>query len=416
MAALEEKELCAPLGDPPHIEVRLKPAEGAKASCIYLGALSRVGYLKVLSTALSQTIDLPSEAIMVTYEGRTLDHGKTLTENGVHLPGPAARRAGAKVELQFDTDLEVVEQVRRHAQMLETEAEKARLRREETQRREEEAARRKEEAARRKEEAARRWMRMDGDFDEYLERVVGCSRWRAEAMVPEPDAPQRQHFLEPCPEELCASIERLMNLAGNSGSRGYQVVRVLQTDNRLLMERYQRAKEGLRQGSITRRSTTTSSYWQREAFAFPGGSFDLGINEFPMWHATPTLAAAGSICDTGFDIAYAGTNVGSAFSPGFYFADSTDISHTYAKNPWTVNEKYCNLHVMLLCRVLCGNLLESPSMPSELEKERLTAECLGPGGTFGARANYHCVLGGGWAYVCMHRDQVYPAFMIIYKR
>merc|ERR1712242_656415 len=77
-----------------------------------------------------------------------------------------------------------------------------------------------------------------------------------------------------------------------------------------------------------------------------------------------------------------------------------------------VNERYPCCKVMFLCRVLCGNIYKTERRPSEEQKEQLTAMCLGPGGTCGARAKYNSILGGGWAYVCLHRDQVFPEHVL----
>merc|ERR1712039_773587 len=134
-----------------------------------------------------------------------------------------------------------------------------------------------------------------------------------------------------------------------------------------------------------------------------------------MWHGTTHCTAASNICSSGFDIAFAGVKHGTAWGHGFYFADEASISHAYVGAGQWVNGKYGSVGVMLLCRVLCGNVKHITAPPTMEQKERFTAECLGSGGTFGAKSAYHSICGGKWAYVCAHRDQVYPAYVIIYK-
>jgi len=133
-----------------------------------------------------------------------------------------------------------------------------------------------------------------------------------------------------------------------------------------------------------------------------------------MWHGTPTATAAGGICSNGFDIAFAGAH-GLAWGHGFYFADSAATSMGYAGSGFRISDEFPYCSVMLLCRVLAGNVKKLSSPPTQEQKEEFTAECLGPGGNFGAKSQYHSICGGGWAYVCAHRDQVYPAYVIIYS-
>merc|ERR1712218_649628 len=123
--------------------------------------------------------------------------------------------------------------------------------------------------------------------------------------------------------------------------------------------------------------------------------------------------AANGICKTGFDI---GLDTGGWYAPGFYFAQNVTVSHGYTRNDWHINSKHSGMRVMLLCRVLGGNLRKVQHLPSAEEKEALTASCLGPGGTFGAGSEFHTVFGGGEEYVAMHRDQVYPEFVVIYDQ
>jgi len=80
-----------------------------------------------------------------------------------------------------------------------------------------------------------------------------------------------------------------------------------------------------------------------------------------------------------------------------------------------VNSKYSNIKVMFLCRVLAGRVKVQSRTPKQEEQEAMVGECLGPGGCFGAKSTYHSIHGGGFAFVAAHRDQVYPAYVILYR-
>merc|ERR1712087_242966 len=102
------------------------------------------------------------------------------------------------------------------------------------------------------------------------------------------------------------------------------------------------------------------------------GPYDPAINEYPMWHGTSHASAAGSICHSGFDIAYAGTRA-TAWGHGFYFADSAGVSLAYCQSE-RVSAKH-TFQVMFLCRVIAGNVKSLSAAPTNEQKEQLTAEC-----------------------------------------
>eukprot|EP00929_Paragymnodinium_shiwhaense_P024887 TRINITY_DN15191_c0_g1_i2.p1 TRINITY_DN15191_c0_g1~~TRINITY_DN15191_c0_g1_i2.p1 ORF type:complete len:222 (+),score=72.24 TRINITY_DN15191_c0_g1_i2:364-1029(+) len=55
----------------------------------------------MLKKALASRLGLPFDGVSLCYEGRDLDDDRTLRENGISEPGPAARRSGVKVGLTF---------------------------------------------------------------------------------------------------------------------------------------------------------------------------------------------------------------------------------------------------------------------------------------------------------------------------
>lgn len=414
--AVVEKSLPGPVGEAaPFIGISLRLATGAANSRIQfqgsLGAeMSRAAPMAQLAAALGKHLDVPNGAVIIMYDGRTLDMMQNLEGNQVMLPGPAMRRAGAKVELFFDTVPEIVEDefMRRSEEARQEDEERTRDVREQAMREKRERLRAEHEEVERQ-----KILKLEVDLDEYIAQNVGVSHDRFQELLRDPEADDPKHFLRRCSEEDMASLQKIMK--AREGHKAVSVLRAYENNNQILWERYRRAKASLRNGSIEMATSTTAGLCQgNPALAFLG-DFEAAVNEYPLWHSTPSASAAGGICSTGFDIAFAGSAHATAWGHGFYFADDAGTSAGYAGHGRRVNAKYYGLKVMLLCRVLCGNLRRTSTAPTQEEKERLTAECLGPGGVFGAQSEYHCILGGGWAYVCAHRDQVYPQYVIIFQ-
>lgn len=101
-----------------------------------------------------------------------------------------------------------------------------------------------------------------------------------------------------------------------------------------------------------------------------------------LWHST-ARAAAGAICQEGFDIRRAGSYAGTALGVGIYVAREARFSHHYSREDSTC--KRC----MLLCRTLLG----TPGLDSKSD---------------GARAPSQYVVG--------RECQVLPAFCLYYHR
>lgn len=357
------------------------------------------------------------------HAGRDLDGAKALAENDVVVPGPARRRAGEKVELSFDLVRDVIaraDDALRRSQEAEQAAEHEKRRKEELEALRE--ARRKEEDERKTEQQRRAdWLAGPGpdlELDEYLQQRLRPGDPPPEQQLPPAGgaaaAEQPRHDLGPCSSDVRAAVEELFRRSCAPEAR---VLRIYRNHNPVLLWRYERARTALQEARVVswtkRHEAATSKALRGMGNGGTVGAYDASVNEYPLWHGTPSADSAAGICSTGFDISRAG-KVGTAWSPGFYFADHARTSHRYTQ-VWGVNEKYRNVRVMLLCRVLCGKICITDTPPTEQRKEALTSMCLGPGGAFGAQSEFHSILGGGWAHVCLHRDQVYPEFMVVYS-
>lgn len=416
-----------PVGEKPFIDMKIVIVDSVKSKAkeelhapeVFLVSMSKAAPLRELENLICLSLGLPRHSLTFMDEGRTLNQELTLEGNDVNLPGAAARRRGEKAQLRiaFESmfgDMHpapkaLVQHLQREDWMLE-EAERIRL--EEERKRKE----REEQERRRKEEELRRLETVDIEFDAYIRDNIGVSAELRDELKANPTQLQEwrekkkvlvdDHYLIPESEEVCQAIKNLM------GGQ-FQVLKVFRNQNDTLIYRYQRAKENLIQGG------SIESYPSALKSACTGappldflGPYDSTVNEFPLWHGTPSAEAAGGISDTGFDTNRVTTHV---WGHGFYFADNAGTSASYCRQGFSVNKKYTGIKVMFLCRLLAGRVMKMSSAPSQEQQERLVAECLGPGGCFGAKSNYHSIHGGGYAYVAAHRDQVYPAYVILYR-
>jgi len=103
--------LGAPLGDGPHIAVRVLPMcrDPQYSPDGYVGLLGKSAPLGKLHEQLCAKLELPSSGVLLSYEGRSMVVAKTLSENGMVLPGPIQRRAGIMLEILFDVTWEEIE-------------------------------------------------------------------------------------------------------------------------------------------------------------------------------------------------------------------------------------------------------------------------------------------------------------------
>eukprot|EP00929_Paragymnodinium_shiwhaense_P041667 TRINITY_DN21628_c0_g1_i1.p1 TRINITY_DN21628_c0_g1~~TRINITY_DN21628_c0_g1_i1.p1 ORF type:complete len:514 (-),score=83.84 TRINITY_DN21628_c0_g1_i1:108-1595(-) len=134
-------------------------------------------------------------------------------------------------------------------------------------------------------------------------------------------------------------------------------------------------------------------------------------NEIFLWHGTSPHGAAGIAAD-GFSTKFSGSNVGTMYGSGLYFAECSSKSDEYARDD--KDGIYKGLFSMLLCRATLGELLHMTAggdkthgmIRSAIESDE-----------------YDSVLGDRKASVGTYRefvvysgDQVYPEYLILYQR
>jgi len=413
-----------PIGAGPHIGVRVTLSSvdktGAKDRVdlpdAFLAAMAKSAPAGELAELLCVSLGLQPGSVALMHEGNTLHFGMTLEDNKISLPGAMARKKGTKVELVASLVGEPTSAPRllikhlQHEDWMKDETERKRITEEKQRLEREKIEEEKRQAEREK------LYRVDVEFDEYISEHIGVSAEHQDELMANKDTKERRtalkhvspdfHFLIPEPEEIRSAFETLM------GS-GFHVLKVFRNQNETLIRRYQRAKEALQQGGAFSRQVTELQKQVKGTAPFDFlGPYDSTINELPLWHGTPSADAAGGICSIGFDTNHVTTHV---WGHGFYFADNVATSAGYSRGGFHVNTKYSSCKVMMLCRVLAGRVHTTKSAPNQDEQERLVGDCLGPGGCFGAGSKYHSIFGGGYAYVCAHRDQVFPAYVILYS-
>jgi len=135
------------------------------------------------------------------------------------------------------------------------------------------------------------------------------------------------------------------------------------------------------------------------------------VNEAYFWHGTSPKGALG-ISSEGFRLRYAGTNVGTMYGAGLYFAECSSKSDEYAVDDQ--DGIYKGLYCLLLCRAVLGEVLHMAvggEATHGVIKEAIEGEA------------YDSVLGDREASVGTYRefivyqeDQAYPEYLLLYKR
>jgi len=129
-------------------------------------------------------------------------------------------------------------------------------------------------------------------------------------------------------------------------------------------------------------------------------------NEWYVFHGTSPDAAQ-KICATDFHIRCAGTNTGTLYGRGLYFAESITKADEYARADTEGS------FAVLMCRVLGGHVLCTDE--EEPDPEQLVRSCL--------EGTYDSVLGDREAcrntyreFVFFDTEDVYPEYIIHYQR
>jgi len=198
--------------------------------------------------------------------------------------------------------------------------------------------------------------------------------------------------------------------------RGYRVRHVFRNENCLnwreygcrraeLLTRLQEEEELRLQGPRRLLQTKSTAAW-KEIAGVKANAIEEQCNEWYVFHGTsPEVAQL--ICNTDFKVHTAGSNTGTLYGRGLYFAESITKADEYAQA-----DKHGH-YAVLLCRVMGGRVLYTDEAAPD--SEMLAKACIeGP---------YNCVLGdrercrGTYReFVFFDSEDVYPEYVIHYQR
>lgn len=215
------------------------------------------------------------------------------------------------------------------------------------------------------------------------------------------------------------SSVRTRDRPGSEKVSKLEVVQVLRNENAELWHKY-----ACRRGKIAADcqklrefrpwETRTRQLAQQNATA--GRLFDHedlleGANEFLLFHGS-SPAAMDAICENNFKEQLADT--AGLFGGGLYFAEKSSKADEYACDD--TEGIYRGLYGMLICRVTCGSCFYSdaarPDVPELLSK----VQSKGSGPFHSVLGDREKVRGTYREFVVYDRDQVYPEYVVIYRR
>jgi hypothetical protein len=197
-----------------------------------------------------------------------------------------------------------------------------------------------------------------------------------------------------------------------------QVMSVQRVEDRKMWAAYQQAKKEIRKkrggdcmsiesldGDLETGHVSTDLFMAD--LAGGPGHMEGDLNEHYFFHGTSPEGAHG-ISESGFMINLAGTNAGTMFGKGAYFAEKSSKADEYAStNPGI----YQGIYSMLVCRVVCGDMyrVTRSDIPA-IEKAMKSGA-------------YDSVLGDREASVGTYREfvvfrerQIYPEYVVLYRR
>jgi len=108
------EELLPDIGGDPHNVVHLKPVTAGLESVPsggFVVKMAKAAKAEALKDALALRLNIEQGDVTLAHEGEDLDDQKTIKENSICEPGPAARRSGMKVVIMFMLDSRVTDAV-----------------------------------------------------------------------------------------------------------------------------------------------------------------------------------------------------------------------------------------------------------------------------------------------------------------
>jgi hypothetical protein len=193
-------------------------------------------------------------------------------------------------------------------------------------------------------------------------------------------------------------IEKMMN--GIAKRKHFSVLTVLNNTNHEILQQYTNFKAHLETQLANGKSMRRRSQPKTREFS-ENAELNPDINEFMLFHGT-SIENAARITGASFKLGHARQG---AYGKGIYFADNPMKSDQYAATKH--DDALGPIHVMLLCRVACGKVLEVNSTGDYEDR------------IIGSDASDDSVNGTNFfhnEFIIFREEQCYPEFVILYQK
>eukprot|EP00931_Biecheleriopsis_adriatica_P059500 TRINITY_DN3560_c0_g1_i4.p1 TRINITY_DN3560_c0_g1~~TRINITY_DN3560_c0_g1_i4.p1 ORF type:complete len:1666 (+),score=300.28 TRINITY_DN3560_c0_g1_i4:61-4998(+) len=194
---------------------------------------------------------------------------------------------------------------------------------------------------------------------------------------------------------------------------GYEVLRVIRVEDSGMWERYVNKRDSIRNKRTSGCEPpdpllfTTDASSAHSALGEVLHETDSSLNEAYLFHGTQVRKGL-TIAQEDFSLSFAGSGAGTMYGKGLYFTESCTKADEYARTE--KHGHYAGVHAMLLCRVCIGTYhYTTDREPSAIDHCTSGAT----DSTIGDRAK---AVGTYREIVVYDSDQVYPEYLVIYKR
>eukprot|EP00935_MAST-01C_sp_MAST-1C-sp1_P002752 g2752.t1 len=219
------------------------------------------------------------------------------------------------------------------------------------------------------------------------------------------------------------------------------LVRAWRVENPLLWSQYSLAKEKVRKevkGWPIPAVDIRGRFAQASQGLPGGGSLEKELNEVYLMH-TPSLGVLLGIVDGGFDERFAGSNCGTSYGAGTYFAEDSAKTDQYARCDLTYgagdnrglhrklySASYSHpgdVFYVLVCRVVLGHYIETTStaqvQPGVFSLDGRNRRQLAAIPGSNPPRPYHSLLGTAYPrfreFVSFNSNYLYPEYLIAYQ-
>jgi len=205
---------------------------------------------------------------------------------------------------------------------------------------------------------------------------------------------------------------------------GFDVVKVKRNENLPIWKKYS-LRRAMTKASVLKCASdddpsggldfqaykVATSYLNSNGFMKPE-PLDESVNEWWLWHGT-SIEGARAICEVDFKQKYAGSQTGSLYGKGVYFAESFTKADEYAGQFGEGDDTEKDLLVMLLCRVVGGRVnYTSEDTPDP----QILAKSVVHGSYDSVLGDREKLKGTFREFIIYNNDQAYPEYIVLYRR